>query len=111
MLSRYITFGISAVVAVLVVGMGIQIKTLSTKNDKLITKLAHSELQSGMQANIIDQLTQDREYINQLLTERAKRSAKEKEKLRDTIKSLKADMRNIECSIPESVTLKLRKPY
>ncbi|WP_146194515.1 hypothetical protein [Vibrio albus] len=111
MIYRFLTFGVFAAVLAVIAVMGYQVKSLSDKNDDLTTRLAQSKLQSTMQANIINQFSADREYMDQLLTERAIRSAKEKSKLNETIKNLKDDIRNIQCTIPQSITDQLREPY
>jgi hypothetical protein len=49
--------------------------------------------------------------MNQLLTDRAKRSAQAENQLHETIKTITNDVRSIECTIPKSVTDKLRESY
>ncbi|WP_157810310.1 hypothetical protein [Vibrio sp. HA2012] len=110
-MSKYITVAAAALILSIIALLTFQISRTSAKNDELTKEVAQIQLQSAMQVNIINQYSQEREYMNQLLTERATRSAKQEKVLNDQIKKLQSDMRNISCIIPQSVTDELRKSY
>jgi protoheme ferro-lyase len=109
--SKYITVAVAALILSIIALLTFQISCTDAKNDALNREIAQSKLQSGMQANIITQYSQEREYMNQLLTDRATRSAQQEKELNAQIKRLERDMRGIRCDIPQSVTDQLRESY
>lgn len=111
MVSKYVTVAASVLILSIIALLTFQISRTDAQNEALTKEIAQIKLQSAMQANIINQYSQDREYMNQLLTDRATRSAQQEKDLNAQIKKLQADMRDIQCDIPQSVTNELREPY
>ncbi|EKO3781404.1 hypothetical protein P0F39_002979 [Vibrio metschnikovii] len=64
-----------------------------------------------VQRTINQQISDDRERMSQLLTERAQRNAQEKESLRNEITQLRDEMAGSRCVVPPTVTERLREPY
>jgi dolichyl-phosphate-mannose--protein O-mannosyl transferase len=108
---KYLIAAIITVSLIAICFLFYKVQITTANNLTLTTELAQSKLQASMQQNIITQYSQDSEYMNQLLTDRAKRSAQAENQLHETIKTITNDVRSIECTIPKSVTDKLRESY
>ncbi|SHO54397.1 hypothetical protein [Vibrio quintilis] len=110
-LSKYIKFGVYGVFFLAIIVVYVKCKTLSAENARLNAQLAQSAVQISMQSNVISQISDEREYMNSLLINRAASSAQNEENLRNEIKQIQAEMRNSTCVIPASVTEQLRQQY
>lgn len=106
-----VSIGVGIAALLIIALLSYQVKSLSAQKDELNTQLGRLSLQSGMQSNIISQYSRDNEYMNQVLTERATRSDKQEKALNEQIKMLQADIGDISCTIPQSVTDRLRMDY
>jgi uncharacterized protein (DUF2141 family) len=111
MVSKYITVGVSVLILSAIAALMLQISNLSERNDKLTLQLANSTLKNTMQQNIIEYYDDERQYMNMLLTERAKRSIQAESELNETIRNLKALIGDTHCAIPQLVTDELRSGY
>ncbi|MDW6005493.1 hypothetical protein [Vibrio mangrovi] len=107
----YVRLGILILFGCLVAGVILRIKWLVTENEKLTAQVSQSSVQIMMQKNVLDQVSQEREQMNQILIRRARTSADNEEKLRHEIQTLQQEISGHTCVVPVSVTERLRESY
>ncbi|HGS4466442.1 TPA: hypothetical protein ACMDOB_003099 [Vibrio metschnikovii] len=91
--------------------MWIQLKAQRAEIIMLSERAAIARANFHVQRTINQQISDDRERMSQLLTERAQRNAQEKESLRNEITQLRDEMAGSRCVVPPTVTERLREPY
>ena len=91
--------------------MWIQLKAQRAEIVMLSERAATARANYHMQRTINQQISDDREHMSQLLTQRAQRNAQEKESLRNEITQLEQKMADSRCIIPADATERLREPY
>lgn len=91
--------------------MWIQLKAQRAEIVMLSERAATARVNYHMQRTINQSISDDREHMSQLLTQRAQRNAQEKESLRNEITQLERKMADSRCIIPVDVTERLREPY
>ncbi|EKO3688211.1 hypothetical protein P0F07_003045 [Vibrio metschnikovii] len=102
---------ITGIFGVILVSMWIQLKAQRAEIIMLSERAAIARANFHVQRTINQQISDDRERMSQLLTERAQRNAQEKESLRNEITQLRDEMAGSRCVVPPTVTERLREPY
>ena len=105
--------GISALILA-VVGLWLRLDVAQTKNRNLVSKLEIAADTNRIDRAMIAELKNDNSNINSLLVKRQQESIQQKEKLNADIKTLKSELKTIDCyrvPWPDSVSDRLRESY
>ncbi|MDQ2108591.1 MULTISPECIES: hypothetical protein [unclassified Vibrio] len=90
---------------------GLQLKASQAKQATLNEQLNKAKADNQSNLITIGILKGEAEQTNKLLVQRKRQQIQAEEKLNADMATLKAQLANIDCHIPDAVTRRLREPY
>ncbi|MCG3724699.1 hypothetical protein [Vibrio cincinnatiensis] len=81
------------------------------KQTALSDKLSQAQADNQSNLTVISELEKEAKQANELLVKRKRQQIQAEEKLNAEMATIKAQLANVECHIPDAVTQRLREPY
>ncbi|WP_052193072.1 hypothetical protein [Vibrio fluvialis] len=108
---KWIKWGALAALLVTVRVLWLKLDASQLEQEALSDKLAKAKADNQTHLTTIEILKGESEQANSLLVRRQREHIAAEEKLNADMAALKAELANVQCSIPDSVTDRLREPY
>ncbi|MBY8258643.1 hypothetical protein KW530_18095 [Vibrio fluvialis] len=108
---KWIKWGALAAMLVTVWVLWLKLGASQLEQKALSDKLAKAKADNQTNLTTIEILKSESEQANSLLVRRQREHIASEEKLNADMAALKAELANVQCSIPGSVTDRLREPY
>ncbi|EKO3388722.1 hypothetical protein OMA37_000485 [Vibrio fluvialis] len=108
---KWIKWGALAALLVTVRVLWLKLDASQLEQEALSGKLAKAKADNQTHLTTIEILKGESEQANSLLVRRQREHIAAEEKLNADMAALKAELANVQCSIPDSVTDRLREPY
>ncbi len=108
---QWIKWAIVAVLVVTIVLLKLRLDTAKAEQATLSEKLTKAKADNQTNLTTIEFLKGESEQANSLLIQRQREHIAAEGKLNADMAALNAELANVQCSIPRSVTDRLREPY
>ncbi|EOG9061495.1 hypothetical protein ACLK5F_002260 [Vibrio fluvialis] len=108
---KWIKWGALAALLVTVWVLWLKLDASQLEQKALSDKLAKAKADNQTHLTTIEVLKGESEQANSLLVRRQREHIAAEEKLNADMAALKAELANVQCSIPDSVIDRLREPY
>ncbi|MBY7898719.1 hypothetical protein KW478_19690 [Vibrio fluvialis] len=108
---KWIKWGALAALLVTVWVLWLKLDASQLEQTSLSDKLAKAKVDNQTHLTTIEILKSESEQANSLLVRRQREHIAAEEKLNADMAALKAELANVQCSIPGSITDRLREPY
>ncbi|RQW63440.1 hypothetical protein [Vibrio viridaestus] len=110
-MTKYIIIGLVVIVISIIGSILYRLETLATKNEYLNQQIKNEQVQNMVKENVISKLSKEKEYMNDLFSQREIKARDLEVGLNEQIDSLKKQLEDINCNIPQSVTEQLQSNY